>query len=158
MLSKIVPDIQKTADLVQEINAASNEQSTGAAQINKAVQQLDQVIQQNASASEEMASTAEELLSQAEQLISTIAFFRTDAGAAPGSSHPIAGNGGARKTGAKAIHKPQAAHAAPRRSSLLLSSRTGAESGQNGKNGGGVAVNLAKQLKGDREDDEFEKY
>jgi len=76
MLTKIVPDIQKTAELVQEINAASNEQNTGAEQINKAIQQLDQVIQQNASASEEMASTSEELASQAEQLQSSIAFFK----------------------------------------------------------------------------------
>jgi methyl-accepting chemotaxis protein len=74
----MVPDIQKTAELVQEINAASREQDLGAGQINKAIQQLDQVIQQNASASEEMASTAEELSSQAEQLQSAIAFFRVD--------------------------------------------------------------------------------
>ena len=78
MLTKIVPDIQKTAELVQEISAASNEQNTGAEQINKAIQQLDQVIQQNATASEEMASTSEELASQAEQLQSTIEFFKID--------------------------------------------------------------------------------
>jgi methyl-accepting chemotaxis protein len=76
MLTKLVPDIQKTAELVQEINAASNEQNSGAEQINKAIQQLDQVIQQNAGASEEMASTAEELSSQAEQLQNTISFFQ----------------------------------------------------------------------------------
>jgi methyl-accepting chemotaxis protein len=76
MLSRIVPDIQRTAELVQEINASSKEQDSGAGQINKAIQQLDQVIQQNASAAEEMASTAEELSSQAEQLQSTVAFFR----------------------------------------------------------------------------------
>ncbi len=76
MLVRLVPDIRKTAELVQEIAAASNEQSTGAAQVNKAIQQLDQVIQQNASASEEMASTAEELSSQAEQLLASIAFFK----------------------------------------------------------------------------------
>jgi hypothetical protein len=76
MLAKILPDIQKTAELVQEINAASKEQDTGAEQINKAIQQLDQVIQRNASAAEEMASTAEELSSQAQQLQSTVAFFR----------------------------------------------------------------------------------
>jgi methyl-accepting chemotaxis protein len=78
LLAKLVPDIRRTAELVQEINAASAEQSTGAAQVNKAIQQLDQVIQQNASASEEMASTAEELSSQAEQLQSSIAFFKVD--------------------------------------------------------------------------------
>ena len=76
MLAMILPNIQKTAELVQEINAASKEQDTGAEQINKAIQQLDQVIQQNASAAEEMASTAEELSSQAEQLQAAVAFFK----------------------------------------------------------------------------------
>ena len=75
MLNKIVPDIRKTAELVQEISAASGEQNTGADQINQALQQLDQVIQQNASASEEMSSTSEELASQAEQLQDAISFF-----------------------------------------------------------------------------------
>jgi len=76
MLGKMVPDIQRTAELVQEIAAASKEQDTGAEQVNKAIQQLDQIIQQNAAASEEMAATAEELNSQADQLQSTIAFFK----------------------------------------------------------------------------------
>ncbi|HQB39616.1 MAG TPA: methyl-accepting chemotaxis protein, partial [Deltaproteobacteria bacterium] len=76
MLDKMVPNIQKTAELVQEISAASKEQDSGADQINKAIQQLDSVIQQNASASEEMASTSEELSSQAEQLKETIGFFK----------------------------------------------------------------------------------
>ncbi len=79
LLGKLVPDIQRTADLVQEINAASQEQSTGSAQVNKALQQLDQVIQQNASAAEELASTSEELSAQAEQLQASVAFFRLEA-------------------------------------------------------------------------------
>jgi methyl-accepting chemotaxis protein len=78
MLKRIVPDIQKTAELVQEISAACREQDSGADQVNKAIQQLDEVIQRNASASEEMASTSEELSGQAEQLLSAIAFFRLD--------------------------------------------------------------------------------
>ena len=78
MLNKMLPDIQKTAELVQEISASSKEQDTGADQINKAIQQLDQVIQQNAGSAEEMASTTEELSSQAEQLKATIAFFTLD--------------------------------------------------------------------------------
>ncbi len=93
MLTRIVPDIQKTAELVQEINAASNEQNTGTEQINKAIQQLDQVIQQNASATEEIASTAEELSSQAEQLHESIGFFNTGethgAKAAAGRKAPL---------------------------------------------------------------------
>ncbi len=78
MLKKLVPNIQRTAELVQEISVSSNEQNSGAEQINKAIQQLDQVIQQNASASEEMASTSEELAAQAEQLQGTIGFFRVE--------------------------------------------------------------------------------
>lgn len=78
MLRKLVPDIQKTAGLVAEISAASNEQNAGASQINTAIQQLDKVTQQNTSAAEEMSSTAEELASQAEQLQATIGYFRLD--------------------------------------------------------------------------------
>jgi methyl-accepting chemotaxis protein/carbonic anhydrase len=72
LLNKIVPEINKTSDLVREINAASNEQNIGADQINKALQQLGSVIQENASAAEEMASTSEELAAQAEQLQDSI--------------------------------------------------------------------------------------
>ncbi len=76
ILNSLVPNIQKTAELVQEISASSREQDAGADQISKSIQQLDAVIQQNASASEEMASTAEELSGQSEQLAEMIAFFR----------------------------------------------------------------------------------
>jgi methyl-accepting chemotaxis protein len=78
MLAKLVPDIQKTAELVQEISAASKEQTSGADQINGAIQQLNQVIQTNAGAAEEMASTSEELATQAQQLQTTISFFKVD--------------------------------------------------------------------------------
>ncbi|MBI2418858.1 MAG: chemotaxis protein [Ignavibacteriales bacterium] len=80
MLTKLVPDITKTAELVQEITAASNEQNTGASQINKAIQQLDQVIQQNAAASEGLSTTANDLTTQAEQLQSIMSFFTTSEG------------------------------------------------------------------------------
>ncbi len=76
MFSKLIPDIKRTAELVDEIAASSMEQNSGVQQIGKAVSQLDQVVQQNASASEEMASTSEELAGQAEQLQATISFFR----------------------------------------------------------------------------------
>jgi methyl-accepting chemotaxis protein len=92
MLGKLVPDIQRTAELVQEISAASREQDTGGEQINKALQQLEQVIQQNASASEEMAATTEELTGQSDQLVSALAFFRTgdESYAVPPQSGPQA--------------------------------------------------------------------
>ena len=78
LLSEVVPYIKKTSDLVQEISAASIEQSTGSEQINNGLQQLNSVTQQNAASSEEMASSSVELSSQADQLKKIIAFFKTD--------------------------------------------------------------------------------
>ncbi|MGX1166211.1 methyl-accepting chemotaxis protein [Bradyrhizobium sp. USDA 372] len=89
MLAKLVPDIKKTAELVEEITAACREQDVGSAQINQAIQQLDKVGQQNASASEQVSSTSEELASQAEQLQSTIAYFRIEQGAKSQAAAPI---------------------------------------------------------------------
>ncbi len=80
MLTKLVPDIQKTTELVQEISASSKEQAAGAEQINNSIQQLNHVIQQNAGAAEEMASTAQQLSSQSDLLLRTMAFFRVAAG------------------------------------------------------------------------------
>jgi len=76
LLEKMVPDITKTAELVQEISAASEEQSSGVGQINSAMQQLDKVTQQNAAGSEELAATAEEMQAQSESLQQVVAFFR----------------------------------------------------------------------------------
>ena len=81
MLGRLVPDIQKTAELVSEISAACREQDIGASQINEAIQQLDKVTQQNAGASEEMSGTSEELAAQAEELQASIAFFKVDTAA-----------------------------------------------------------------------------
>jgi methyl-accepting chemotaxis protein len=75
MLQKLVPDIQKTAELVQEISSASAEQKAGADQINRSIAHFDQVAQGNASAAEEMASTSVELSSQAEHLLKIIEYF-----------------------------------------------------------------------------------
>jgi len=72
----MVPDIAKTAELVQEISAASEEQAGGVSQITGAMQQLDQVTQQNSAASEELAATAEEMRTQSQSLLETISFFR----------------------------------------------------------------------------------
>ena len=78
LLAQMVPNIRKTADLVQEISAASSEQSSGVGQINSAVGQLNQTTQQNASSSEELAATSEEMSTQAEQLQQTMSFFKLD--------------------------------------------------------------------------------
>ena len=75
MLTQLVPDIENTARLVQEISVASNEQRAGVDQINQAIQQLDQVIQSNVVIADETTGTAERLSQQAEQLQKTVAFF-----------------------------------------------------------------------------------
>ena len=78
MLEELVPNIQRTSELVQEISASAREQDSGASEINKALQQLDQVVQQSAAAAEQLASTSQELSAQAEQLENTISFFKVD--------------------------------------------------------------------------------
>ncbi|MBF0140929.1 MAG: methyl-accepting chemotaxis protein [Magnetococcales bacterium] len=100
IINKLVPDIQKTAELIQEIAASSQEQNQGASQINQAIQQLDQVIQQNAGASEEMAATAEELNAQADMMGQSVAFFNL------GNQSRIGGHG----TPSKSQHKTRVAH------------------------------------------------
>jgi len=139
MLDKLVPDIQRTAELVQEITAASKEQDTGAEQINKALQQLEQVIQQNASASEEMASTTEELTGQSDQLVSALGFFHTG----------DEGGGGRKVASSKAARPSQAAPARAVKSG-------GYAAGSSAKTGGGV--NLRLKDKHDELDGEFERY
>ena len=78
LIEELVPEITRAAELVREISETSQEQRSGAEQINDALLQLDQVVQQNASASEQMASMAEELSSQAESLRTVMGFFRTE--------------------------------------------------------------------------------
>lgn len=79
LLAEMVPAINKTSDLVQKIAAASEEQSSGVAQVNTAMYQMNQITQQNASSSEELAATAEEMSGQAEQLQQVMSFFKVEA-------------------------------------------------------------------------------
>ncbi len=168
MLERIVPDIQKTADLVQEISSASNEQATGADQINKALQQLDQVIQQNASASEEVAATSEELQSQAAQLQSSIAFFKIGNGgdvmAATGAGQNRARGGNAllHATGAPNIHMGHLTSGAIHKQLEGARPAGGGIPALRGKEDTakvkGVALSLGKDAKGDGADEEFERY
>lgn len=78
LLLKTLPNIEKTANLIQEITSASLEQSNGAEQVNTAIQQVNTVTQQNATAAEELASSSEEMASQAEQLSELVSFFKID--------------------------------------------------------------------------------
>jgi methyl-accepting chemotaxis protein len=76
LLTELVPAIRRTAELVQDVAAASNEQAAGVSQINQSLTQVDQVTQRNASAAEELAATAEEMAAQAEGLQNLVSFFR----------------------------------------------------------------------------------
>jgi methyl-accepting chemotaxis protein len=86
MLTKLVPDIRRTADLVQEISASSREQNVGAEQVNAAIGQVDRVSQQNAASAEEISATAEELAAQADQLRSILSYFAVGASGVAASS------------------------------------------------------------------------
>jgi methyl-accepting chemotaxis protein len=88
MLTRLVPDIRKTAELVTEISASCREQDLGGEQVNQAIQQLDKVTQRNASASEEMSATAEQLAAQSAQLQSNIAYFRLGAASQVAAPRP----------------------------------------------------------------------
>lgn len=87
LLQDIVPSIRKTADLVQEIAAASSEQTTGVNQINTAITQVNQTMQQNAAASEELSSTSEEMSEQALRLQEAMTYFKLAQDRSRSSSH-----------------------------------------------------------------------
>jgi len=113
MLTRLVPDIRRTAELVTEISAACREQDIGASQINEAIQQLDKVTQTNSSAAEQMSSTSEELAAQAEELQASISFFRIDGSGA--SQAPVRRTAPVRtpvrtsRPAASSVHAQQAA-------------------------------------------------
>ncbi len=172
MLNRLVPDIRKTAELVQEISAASNEQSGGAEQVNQAIQQLDQVTQQNSSASEELSSTAEEMSSTAEAMAGSaqemshqvgdlqeaIAYFNTGAAPPKTSSKTPAARKAAPSPGRRPgrVAAPTVQHGAPGAGDGRPAPALPAE---NRKTGNGVTLDLGDSGSGrDRQDDEFEKY
>ncbi|WP_130470367.1 methyl-accepting chemotaxis protein [Candidatus Magnetaquicoccus inordinatus] len=140
IINTLVPDIQKTAQLIQEIAVANQEQNQGASQVNQAIQQLDKVIQQNAGASEEMAATAEELSAQAETMLQTIAFFNTG-----GRLRAAAGK--SKATERKAVQPPARPASGGKRE--LVASKSLAPVG---KAAGGVHLAMHSS------DEEFEKF
>ena len=150
MLNQIVPDIQKTAELVQEITSASNEQNSGVEQINSAIQQLNQVIQQNASASEEMSSTSEELTGQAEQLQETISFFKI--GSQVENSIRKSSVSLLRQSASKEANKINIGHKFAGKPNIKMNLTKLEKT----KNGNGVSLDLGSN--GDRYDNEFEKF
>jgi methyl-accepting chemotaxis protein len=113
LLDSIVPGIQKTSDLVQEIAAASSEQNTGVGQINGALNQISQAVAQNAAASEELASTSEEVHAQASELRNLMAGFKLNGAGGQGPGRPSGAKAPAR---AKANPPAQPAKALDERS------------------------------------------
>jgi methyl-accepting chemotaxis protein len=145
MLGKLVPDIQRTAELVEEISAGSREQNAGAAQINTAIQQLDKVTQQNTSAAEEMSATSEELASQAEQLQAAISYFRIEGGSSHQAvSAPVAAKAKATSAGLRDAIMAKSPHLTAGKPAAGKKGRTG---------GGGFALDLEDGH--DDLDDEF---
>ncbi len=157
MLAALVPAIQKTSDLVQEISAATAEQTIGADQINSAIRELDAVIQQNAAASTEAASVSEALASQSDQLRGVIAFF--DLGDTAHTPAQRTATPARRKTAARPARTVEAA--APRsESGRRTITATGAARGANGHahtNGhaNGVHIDMGDETLTDAD---FERY
>ncbi|MDD4616861.1 MAG: methyl-accepting chemotaxis protein [Alphaproteobacteria bacterium] len=108
LLENIVPGIQKTAGLVQEINASSNEQASGIGQVTKAIHQLDQVIQQASNSAEEMSSASGSLAEQSERLLKAATFFKVEGVSA---EEPVARAASANGAVKKSVSRQITAHA-----------------------------------------------
>jgi methyl-accepting chemotaxis protein len=149
MLAKLVPDIRKTSELVQEISAASKEQAGGSDQINNAIQQLNRIVQQNAGAAEEMSSMSEELSSQAGQLQSAVAFFKLS-----GSDAVVPANGGGQEPRPAANILPE-----PRLRNRQQGQATAVAAGKPGrKSGSAPQLNYPRNGNGGGLDGGFEKF
>jgi len=77
-MDEIVVHVRRVADLMREINTASQDQSSGIGQINQAVGQMDQFTQQNAALVEESAAAAQALKRQAQELVQSVSAFKLD--------------------------------------------------------------------------------
>ena len=131
LISAVIPSIDETTELVEEIAVACREQDNGAQQVSKAIVQLDTVVQQNAAASEEMASMAEELNANAKNLVELVSFFKLDNKSAvaaaisvtkktPARSSSMNANV-ARTTSHATVHKPSGAGAVSHKPSVMVS-------------------------------------
>jgi methyl-accepting chemotaxis protein len=151
-LEELVPDIRKTAELIQEIAAASTEQSSGADQIAKGVTQMDQVVQQNAAVSEELASTAEELAAQSEQLKEAVGFFKVSA--ETGAPRTASEKSARPATEARSPAKPSPQPARPKNAATPAGARSRSITLAPGSSGKGKASGTAK----DATDADFEEF
>jgi methyl-accepting chemotaxis protein len=149
MLEHLVPDIEKTAELVTEINAASGEQAGGVQQINKAIQQLSSVVQENAASSEELASTAEELSAQAVLMSESVVLLKT-------------GRRNKTRVVERTVHH-KAASSRPGAGNAPRPNKTTAiipvgQTGQTPAGGEGTKAKGARIVLNDKEDGDFERF
>ncbi len=142
LMQTLIPEINKTASLVQEIAAASIEQNSGAEQVNSAIQQLNQITQQNAAASEEMATSSEELASQADQLLEMVSYFKLDKQSTVKKKQAMAQKSFVKPNQNFTPTKPQANRVA---------------GNGNGNNHGGLKEGIKLDM-GSVKDDEYEKF
>ncbi len=141
LLGDIVPGIQKTAGLVQEINASSNEQADGIGQVTSAIHQLDQVIQQASVSTEEMSTASEMLSEQAEQLLSAASFFQVEDNRSRSLQRTSGGGNGRAAAPSRRMAPP--AKKGPLKQKPPIK----------GRNGGGVKLNMGDDI----DDSEFER-
>ena len=156
-LNEIVPEIEKTTRLVQEITASTNEMNNGASQVNSSVQQLNQVTQQNASSSEELASNAEELSGQADQLKKLINFFKINAEEDSNVSGQIkVDNQNLPQSGAN-TQKPAVNQNSPQANQNVSTPQNQTNQNTN-KNTGGTGANINLGDEKNASDEDYEQY
>lgn len=152
MLQDLVPDIQRTAELVGEISAACREQNSGSEQINQAIQQLDEVTQQNAAAANQMSATAEELSAQAAMLNERAGFFTLDTTSRPAARPTPSEDDLDRQMQADMAARP-ARKPSPRRGAAKPSPLKGKDKPAAGKAGSGFDLDMDSA----QDDSSFEK-
>ncbi|MFP4556543.1 MAG: methyl-accepting chemotaxis protein [Bacteroidales bacterium] len=161
LVKNLLPEINRTAKLVQEISAASAEQTSGTDQINTAIQQLNQATQQNAASSEEVATSAEELSAQADQLREVINYFKVD--------REYNGDNFMKNKSQLVVNRPKDTTSKQQRISNNGSNSSHLTNGKNGKsansfNGNGFENNQSKKdgvklnLSKSSSDDSYERY
>ncbi|AZZ90001.1 PAS domain-containing protein [Hahella sp. KA22] len=118
-LDEIILHVKKVSDLISDIAAATEEQSSGLAQVNKAVMELDEITQQNAALAEETASSAESSLDSVEQMVQLMSFFKVEGGQ-ESVVKPVASAPRPRavaEPATRTVRKPAAAKPAPKKGS-----------------------------------------
>jgi len=153
MLERLVPDIKKTAELVEEISSACREQDSGAEQVNQAIIELDKVTQQNSAASEEMSAASEELASQGDQLQATMSYFNLgdDQISVRTNSHQSNHHQPIQHVGPVVRHMSFAAKAHKAASVKLKAT-------SNGDKGKGVTLDLERGSSGDHKDENYRSF